>query len=533
MMKKNMTLVEEISELDVDLMKLLARRHKLVQKTRRPKKEGSGTTGISSEKQLRLLWEANAAKFSRDPRLARQLFTLIQDIEFSTKSDVEEKGEFTLSPNRKPVRANLPGPASLRAARLWMALAAASGSPCRLKHTGSAAPVSEFAKAINQAGGSFFWQQDDVVSKGGSPVSYADKVIFAGDDQFNFHLLTLMAAGRHGTLKFTGGSVLKDADFTPLRHFLPQLGARIAHVVPRSNGLPVRLECSGVIPDAIAVPSDLPADAVSALLIAAATWDVRVTINLVNNPHAEACLEEVSAVFATCGITHEGTSSAFSILPGPATIPAEPELPLDASISAVLLSLPVFTSGTVTLNGEWPATQEGTAALALLRSFGLSVNTADGAAVATAADRLPAFVGAEFGALPATYYPLTLAVSCARAKASGEPVPMPTLPQGVDTNLVEGFLAQANMLLDDGKIFPSADVPAAPVWSSPDAYWTMAFALLAFLKRSIKLTNPGTVSDLMPSFWTLYNSLPEPTTARKPKQENTGDKPKRRRIIAE
>ncbi len=533
-MKKNMTLVEEISEMDVDLMKLLARRSKLVQKTRRPKKEGSGTTGISSEKQLRLLWEANAAKFSKDPRLARQLFSLIQDIEFTSKTEADEKTDFTLSPNRKPVNVDLPGPASLREAQLWMAMTAAAGAESRLKGLVSAAPVVELSKALNQAGAALHWQNDDIVSKGNDALTFADKVIFAGDDHLNFYLLALMAAGRHGTLKFTGGSVLKDADFTAFRHFLPQLGARIAHVIPRSNGLPVRLECSGVIPDAIAIPGDLPADAVVAVLVAAATWDVPVTINLNNNPHGETCLNEARALLEQCDIRIDGTVSAFSILPGPAAVPAEPLQTLDPAICSVLLSLPAFTSGTVRLGGDWPeALPEGADALGLLRSFGLDVVTGNGSVTATATENVNKAEQAVLGALPAQYYPLAVAVSCARAKNTGNPVALPPMPEGMDGALVEGFVAQANMLIDDGKVFPSANVPASTVWSSPDAYWTMAFALLAFLKRSIKLSNPGTVTDLMPSFWTFYNGLPEPTMVRKPRQENTSEQPKRRRIIAE
>lgn len=534
-MKKNKTLVEEISEMDVELMKLLARRSKLIQKTRRPKKEGSGTTGISSEKQLRLLWEANAIKFSKDPRLARQLFTLISDIEFTSKVDAEEKEDFTLSPNRKPVNVDLPGPASLQGARLWMALAAAAGAQCRLKHLLSAAPVTELSKGLNQAGAALFWQDDDIVSKGGERLSFADKVIFAGDDHLNFYLLSLMAVGRHGTLKFTGGTGLKDADLTAFRHFLPQLGARVAHVVPRSNGLPVRLECSGVIPDAIAIPSDLPEDAVTACLIAATTWDLRITINLTNNPHAETALRTVRPLLDQCGIQHTGTESDFSIFPGPASIPAEPLLTLDPTISTILLALPVFTAGTVKLDGVWPtAMQEGEDALTLLRSSGLEVTAADGKIISSATRNVAMAEQTKLGNLHAHYFPLAVAISCARAKATNSPVPLPAIPEGVDPTLVDGFVAQVNMLIDDGKVFPSADVPSAPVWSSPNAYWTMAFALIAFLKRAIKISNPGTISDLMPSFWTFYNGLPEPSMIRKPKHEETAsEQPKRRRIIAE
>lgn len=533
MIKKNITLVEEISELDVELMKLLARRSKLLQKTRRPKKEGSGTSGIASEKQLRLLWEANAAKFSKDPRLARQLFTLIQDIDFTTKAESEEKTEFVLSPVRKPVQVDLPGPASLRASRLWMTLAASSGASCRLRSVPTADPVHELVKALNQAGASLHRQDDDIVSRDSAALEFADKVIFAGDDTLNYYLLALMAAGRHGTLKFTGGSVLKDADLTAFRHFLPQIGARMAHVVPRSNGLPVRLECSGVIPDAIAIPADLPAEAVCACLVAATTWDMRVTLNLNNNPHGESCLLEVRKILDQCGIQTEGSSSAFTIYPGPATLPAAPGLTLDPAISVNLLALPVFAAGTVRLSGVWPTgTEEGDDALALLRSAGLRVDVTATSVTSSYTPDVARAISPETGRLPERYLPLSIAMACARAKATGTPVGLPPLPADMDTVLIDGFVAQANMLLDEGKVFPSADVPAAKVWSSPDAYWTMAFAMLAFLRRSIKLSNPGSVTDLMPSFWTLYNGLPAPDMTRKPRQETPDEQPKRRRIIA-
>jgi hypothetical protein len=39
------------------------------------------------------------------------------------------------------------------------------------------------------------------------------------------------------------------------------------------------------------------------------------------------------------------------------------------------------------------------------------------------------------------------------------------------------------------------------------------------------------VTDLMPSFWLLYNGLPDPDMKRKLKEPTDGDKPARRRII--
>ncbi len=537
MMKKPMTLVEEISELDIELLKLLARRHKLVQKTRRPKKEGSGTAGIANEKQIRLLWEANAVKFSKDPRLAHQLFSLIQDIEFSSKAEADERTEFTLSPNRKPVNVDLPGPASLRSSRLWLALIAAAGAPCRLRNVPTADPVHDFLKALEQTGASLHWQRDDIVSNGSGPLAFGDKTLFAGDDELNVYLLGLMAAGRHGTLKMTGGSALKDADLTAFRHFLPQLGARIGHVMPRSNGLPVRLECSGVLPDTITIPADLPGDAVCACLVSAATWERPTTFVLSGTPHAEECLAVVRNIFTQCGVTHDGAADAFSVTPGTFAIPAVPVMAMDPAISATLLALPVFTGGTVRLAGTWPTyTAEGSATLELLRSSGLDVTVGADAIVSRAGNEAERAAAAgtppSMEGLSSRYLPLAIAICCARAKSSGVAVPLPVVLDRAENDLLDGFVAQAGMALNKGAVAVVADAPAARIWTSPDAYWTMAFALLAFLKRSIRLANPSSVTDLMPLFWTVYNGLPEPSLTRKPKQESTDEQPKRRRIIA-
>lgn len=531
--RKKRTIVEEIAELDGELLKLLSRRAKLLKKTRRPKKEGAGTSSIPSEKQLRLLWEANAAKFSKDPRLAHQLFALLQDIEFISKDFVDEKGDFTLAPYRRPVEIDLPGFACLRSTRLWMALAAGCGSECHISGVLSADPIHEFLKSLNQAGASVSLKGNTLICKEGRLPEFADKVIFAGNEELNFYLLALMAVARPGILKFTGASALKDADLTAFRNFLPQMGARIAHAMPRSNGLPVRLECSGVIADAIAVPADLPADAVTATLIAAALWNMKVTLNLTSNEHASRCLAEAKVVLDACGIVTEGEEGAFTYLPGPADIPFTPSVAMDPALNAMLLSVPAFAKGAAKLTGTWPVDgEEGRSALALLQSAGLQVVEDGDAVICEHTDSVKSSAALQFDALPNCYFPLAVALACVKAHLSGEGVRLPELPEGVAESLVEGFAAQANIMLVDGMLLPGEDVPATEVWTSPDAYWTIALALIAFIKPKIKLANPGTVTDLMPSFWMFYNGLPKPDMTPR-KKEISDDKPKRRRIIAE
>ncbi|OBQ56258.1 3-phosphoshikimate 1-carboxyvinyltransferase [Halodesulfovibrio spirochaetisodalis] len=533
-MKKNMTLVEEISELDLELLKLLARRSKLLKKTRRRKKEGAGTDSISNEKRIRLAWEESACKFSRDPRLAHQMFTLIQDIEFISRDDAEDHTGFGLAPNTQPVNVDIAGPAALAPTQIWIALAAANGVECNLTGISTAHPVSDIVKAFNQAGARLSWKGNDLFCKEAKALDFADKVIFAGNSEFNVYLLALQAAAKHGTMKLTGGSALKDADISAFRNFLTQLGARIAHVVPRSNGLPVRLECSGLIPETVAIPDTLSEEAVIATLVAATTWGTNVAIDLSQNDAAANALGIVTPIFESAGIEYTVEGTTCTILADEPDFPVYPAITMDPTICASLLAYPAFTGGKVTLRGTWPAeTSEADSVIALLKSVGLTVAVRPDSITAAKPERGHSTDQVDMQGLPASYFPLAMALTCIKAAATKEPVELPAAPAGTSIEVIESFAAQANMLLDDNKVHPNADIPHATVWTSPDAFWTMALGQLAFINRPLQLANPGSITDLMPTFWMFYNTLPEPTMVRKPREEQSGDKPKRRRVFAD
>ncbi|WP_175566021.1 3-phosphoshikimate 1-carboxyvinyltransferase [Halodesulfovibrio marinisediminis] len=529
-----MTLVEEISELDLELLKLLARRSKLLKKTRRRKKEGAGTDSISNEKRIRLAWEEAASKFSRDPRLAHQMFTLLQDIDFISRDDAEDQTGFGLAPNTQPVNVDITGPAALLPTQIWIALAAANGVECNLNGISTAHPVSDIVKAFNQAGARLSWKGSDLFCKESKALDFADKVIFAGNSEFNVYLLALQAAANYGTLKLTGGSTLKDADLSAFRNFLPQLGARIAHVVPRSNGLPVRLECSGAIPETVVLPESLSEEAVVATLVAATTWGVKVTLDLSQNEAATNALSVVAPIFESAGIEHEIEGTSLVILPEEPDFPVYPAITMDPTICASLLAYPAFAGGKVVLRGTWPKdTAEGDAVVSLLKSVGLSVAVKPDSIIAAKPEKGHSTDPVDMQNLPACYFPLAMALTCIKAAATKSPVEIPAAPAGTSHEVIESFAAQANMLLDDNKVHPNADIPHAKLWTSPDAFWTMALGQLAFINRPLQLSNPGTITDLMPTFWMFYNTLPEPTMVRKHREEKSGDKPKRRRVFAD
>lgn len=537
------SLVEEIADLDQELLDLLARRSRLVAKTRRPKKEGSGTDEVNNEKKIRLAWERTTTRFSGDQRMLRQLFSLLQELDLTYKKEEETRTDFNLAPQQKPVAVNIAGPGCSRQARIWTALCAAAGAAARISNVVVNDRVIDLVKALNQSGARLSWEADTVVSKEGPGLDFADKVIFAGDDTFNAYLLAFMALPHTGMVKFTGGHQLKLADLTPMRHFLPSLGARVAHMVPKSNGLPLRLESAGMLPDSITVPAELPEEGLTALLLAAPSWGINVRINLGASPHAQAVLQEVLPALKACGADIQHTGDELSVLPGLPSVPENLRLDIDPLLAAYILALPAFAQGRVQLQGRWNSAVPGTAdATALLRAAGLSAQQQEsGVSCAPAGQCDLQQMAAHNGlaGVPQALRPLALAVA-AHCAATGGSCTLPGLGNALQNDIVfregaDGFITRLGLDVQEDTLVRPDGKPQMPApWTCPDAWWAMAYALAAFKRpysAGLRLTNPGVVTDLMPSFWLLYNGLPDPDMKRKLKEPTDGDKPARRRII--
>ena len=137
-------LLAELRELDRDLIKMIARRSRML--TRLP---ASGAS--DHERELRTSWEEHASAVSRDPKLIRQIFALLQEVEVAP-ADMEQPTAFNLAPMRKPVNVDLPAPASDRLPRVHMTLAASGASECVLHGVPLNNPVMECLKGLNQVG---------------------------------------------------------------------------------------------------------------------------------------------------------------------------------------------------------------------------------------------------------------------------------------------------------------------------------------------------------------------------------------------
>ena len=538
-------------------MKLLARRAVLVSRIRGGRDHAASAEAVQSEKAVRMAWETNALAFSKDPRFTRQLFTLLQDLKVLTKEQSDHSAIFTLSPQAKPVSGELTGPADTRTAQMYTALAACRGDALSLNSVLLSEALLDTAKACAQVGASVSYHSQGSSLGGvsidrGNPVCFTGKMIYLGEDMFTLCLMVFLAIGRPGTCRLAGGARLKGADLSFLRHVLPLFGARLAHVVPRSQGLPATLESSGDIPPLVVLPAELPLEAVCALLLAPLAWNIPIVFNLAALPAsvATAALAEVGPVHLACGADVENRGSHLAYTPGPLHVPARPDLPLDPVLSAYLLALPAFTSGSLTLKGRWSThLPESREAEQLLSWAGLSLRVLD-QAVAVEADRPPFAMPPQCNDLSPELGPLFLALAARGHLLTGGTPPLSQLApfpaDEMDSALAQDFFERIGLTYADGSLVPvdaadpalaPAKAPAHPAWTSPDAYWGMAFALAALLRPGLRLANPGGVAEVMPPFWGIYNTLPSPADpAREPKekpQEPKDDKPARRRIIAD
>ncbi len=455
---KRPPLRETVMQMDKDLLRMFARRSNILEKMK-----GRNThLDAREEKELRTSWEQYATKMTRDPRIIHQLFALLQEIEFSAKreSSDEVRVAYNLAPQKMPVDVRLTAPLSCRRSRLYLALAAVSGSALRIYPSLLSDATIECIKMFNQCATSLAWDDDGTLrAREGGGLSLPDKVIHVGDDTLNFYLLLAHYLGKPTRAKFIGESQLKNKDFTVLRKFLPELGARLSHVLPGSNSLPIRIECSGILPDEINIPADLDRDAVLGLLMAAPFYEAPITVHLGAHPHAEAILEEALSILTPCGAHMKQQGQSITCTPvtdvAPIKTPKEPHIGMDLSLAAYLLYLPVVAGGTVLLEGFWPKCKEAQTLELFYKNMGLDVAITDtNIRVSAQAPMEETSVDAQkidFTNLDKRFAPLGMVASLLQTK-QGTDIPMPALSS--DTNLEEAalFLSHFDLMWNEENI---------------------------------------------------------------------------------
>lgn len=512
----------DLKKLDSDILQLIAKRTGLVNKLR-----SRGRLNPQTEKEIRQAWQAKASSLCRDARLTRDVFAILQTL---APEDVNPEGPgfFNLAPPRLPVDVNIPGPADQETALYWMALAAASGQTMTLTGVPLSDAVVEAVKALNQLGGSLWWEEDGSVrNRGGQGFTgNLDKVVHVGENVNCLWLAIAFSLGRLNHLKITGGNALRFINLAPLRQFLPQLGARLTNIIPAEGGLPIRLECSGILPDSMLIPPDIPPAFVTALILASPFWEKPCRLIWAESAPCQTSFAQAAEagleILRPAKITATPDSLGLNTLPQTPDIPAQPILPLDNFMSAAFLALAGFGKGTVRLTGWWKENKKTAFLQDLLAMAGAKLKTDGNCITATyftlgkSTDVLPKLV--EYP----EFFPLGATVA-AQLAIAGHKTILPEADQDTAEALSDFLTCLGLELSPERRLQPIRELaPGNPPWPAPEAAWGTALALAAYLRPNLKLGNPGIVSKLCPSFWNIYNTLPKPTLAGK-KREGSPD----------
>ncbi len=555
---------DELAALDRHLVDTLARRSRLLARLRDElvppgtQQRSPGRAWAELEKRLRGIWDVAAPSAAAGRKIWRQMFLLAQELARQEPGRHAGKGAeeaspqrgFVLRPRSGPMAVDMPGPVSTATARLWTVLGVTSDTPWELAGALANDPMIDLIKAFNQVGGRLYWDDDGIKNRGGAQLEFTDKTVYAGDDPLNFYSLLFMATTTPGRMKLTGGAYLKMLDLDPLSSILPALGARLVTLARGSSGAPVRLESSAVFSDELTLHRELSPEALIALVAASPRFPSGLRLRWLPGQPWAAPLQELLAgvvdLLHQCGLQADLTAGRLYIAPGVAMPPDRPAIGLDSLLSCTLLALPLFArplrgrepaGGRVRLQGLWPAhLPEWRTATELLAAAGLDVET-DSAGVASRLGKSThKEIVLDWGAFPA-FFPLSLALALGLTERGQAPggvrVRSPRQTEDMlccrDLLDVLGFDAlDAGDFLEltrksdsapdqedaSGQSFNNAaSPPPLTPWTSPSAPWTLACALLSYVRSGLLLANPGTVTASMPGFWPLFNTLPKPEQA--------------------
>ena len=523
--------LEELMELDGEIIHLIMKRTQLLAHFFK-----NGRISPEKEKSLRTSWESRAARMGRDSRLSRELFVLLQSLEpFSRKDD--GRSYFNLDPCHDQVDIRLSAPASAKHALLWLAASAASGQSIKLGGLCLTDEVIDGIKALNQLGGQIRWEENgDALSAPGNGIDVNfDRVIHAGSDSLCLWLLLGLCAGQTSHAKITGdGSFI--VDLSAVRRFMPRLGVRLTNVIPSQKGLPIRLECSGMIPDKISLDDDLPPDFCAVLIFCSAFWKKRCSFQLPERilpmlPLAEEILQ-------ICGVSLSRQGNEVRAVSDGLTLPENPVIPMDAAVASSLLMFPGFNGGICALKGVWGKGCAHVLSAEILRKAGLDISFGAEESVCSGKIRETKAPSAEIIRRVSEECPELLplcAVVMAAAVMEGEEVAL-SVPECEDRFTLAHFLSYCGINEQKGMLVHSGDRDSpCDSWIAPSPAWAMAFALCSFLVPKLRLSNPNIVGLLYPQFWKVYNGLPRPrlkSRTEEKEQKEDAATPARRRVIA-
>ena len=511
---------DDIADIDNQVLDLLEKRAYLIRKEGAWRKSRQKSlVDPKLEKLLRGSFDQKAGELGLDAKLAKQLFTLLNQFSLA---DIRKKftGDgYKLAPRVEPINASITGPRSFRVTRMLLAMAAAAGKRVHLAPVTMNAPNKDLAKALKQTGAPISWDDQEIHNEDGKLLEFEGNMIFVGEDHFNFYLLLCLALGHAGRCKFTGKPGLQLLDIAALNKVLPSLGARLVPMNPNNPGLPARLECGGAMDESVTLSGNMDPDFAAALTLAAWTFPGGLTIKGLSGEARVRAAQAVD-VLTSCGIKAEMGKDSATVSDGIPEIEEYPTLPLSVRLNSLLLGLPLMSGGSINIEGTWPKGEQADRVIRELEGLGLRIDSATENLIATCVGEIPRPATIGLGENP-DLQPLALALGLKAGEATLSGQPDETLTELLDRMGVAYEITETGLELK-----PSARSWDG-TWYSPDPVWSMGCALAAYAVPGIILENHGEVTSTWPEFWNFYNSLPTGIMKPKPVPEKKDD-PRRR-----
>jgi len=541
MAEKNssLSLTQELAQLDEKLVSLLVSRTNLLSRAATSRRtKNLGITDPNQEKVLWQVWRDSSKADNLEPQILKKIFHLTNNLSYArVERNSSNDKPLCLFPRRKPVEIDLNAPRDQILRSMMFFLGATNSTPLTVAPFQGNDISLELINALNLCGFNLTFHNRECATQPVQAWSMDNKIIYAGQSKFHFYLLLCLALGQVTRAKFTGSTKLKIHDVRPVQDLLPQLGARLTVIEPHSNGLPVRIESSGQLPENIVIPAGVSKKFVLALVVAATTYRSGLTIQLHDSFSSSKLLRKGIGFLQHYipELQYDGTS--ITVPPAPISLNASAvDIPVDPLMSLHLLVMPFFTDGTVVLQGRWPEHAPHLRdVMDILQEFGLQISAEDDHITARMGTR-PQHLSFDITSCQ-EYLPLVLAMSMGlRGKCT---ITLDTEHEGVEyaQDLLENL--GAGYVIEDGLLqvgLPGTRKVSESPWQSPGPYWTLAGALISFTHPGVCMTNADNISSVWPWFWKIFMNLPNPQNfihpPRSEEQEDEihDDKPKRKRI---
>ncbi|GAU07593.1 chorismate mutase [Desulfoplanes formicivorans] len=533
-----MSLSQEIELLDAQIAELVGERTRLLAKAAGSRKRKRvSVIDATQEKRLWAIWSKAFEKEGLDKANLRKLFLIINSLAYAQAEHKggKSRGAFCMYPRKQPLQIDIQGPRDTLQTRMAIALAVNCSSSFTLRHFQTSDVNIELIKALNQAGASLAWDQTTFKSRPSRDFSMDGKVIFCGSSLFNFYLLMCQGLTKPGQIKFTGTSSTKLFDLRAVQKFLPQLGARLTIIDPHANGLPVRFETAGHLPDSVEVPWDVESSFIIALAVSAPLFPKGIALTLKNKDLAREVADAVAPILGQFDIPLHVDQNRIAISPkAPRCKTNQVTIPIDRSLGSYLLALPFFRGGKAQLRGQWIEQSDQHLSIAsTFTEFGIDLHTTE-QGVESSCEGRPAGVYVD---VSKRQFLLPLVTAMCLGVTQNATIKCDPLTS--ELNHVEdflGFLGVDHTITNDRidiRPLSSRTTPPADAWESPSPLWTVAYVMASFVVPGICLANPGELTAIWPDFWITFNNLPRPQDVMRSKPTGSpkvSHEPKRKRI---